>query len=40
MAGRLFGAESLPEAVLAYCRLDPQEQIAAKFESTCKTFNT
>ena len=32
MACRLFGAEQLPEPMLAYCQLDSWEQVSVKFE--------
>ena len=34
MACRLFGAKPLPEPMLTFCQLDPQEQTSVKFEST------
>ena len=33
MASRLFGAKPLPEPMVAFCQLDPWEQISVKFES-------
>ena len=40
MACRLFGARPLPEPLLMYCQLDPQEQRknSEKFKSKYKTF--
>ena len=38
MACRLSGAKPLPEPMLTYCQLDPQEQTSVKFESKYKTF--
>ena len=32
MACRLLGAKPLPELMLTYCQLDPQEQSSVKFE--------
>ena len=32
MACRLFGAKPLPEPMLAYCQLDPWEQIYVEIE--------
>ena len=40
MACRLFGAKPLLEPMLAYCQLDPWEQISVKFESKYKTFHS
>ena len=40
MACRLFGAEPLPEPVLAYCKWDPYEQISVKFESEFYHFDS
>ena len=40
MACRLFGAKSLPEPMLTYCQLDPQEQISVKFHSKYKIFHS
>ena len=39
MACRLFGAKPLPEPMLAYYQLYPQEQISVKFQSKYKTFH-
>ena len=39
MACRLFGAKPLPEPMLAYCQLDPQEQTSVKLESKYETFH-
>ena len=33
MACRLFGAKPLPEPMLTYCQMDPQEQMSMKSES-------
>ena len=38
MACRLFGAKSTPEPMLAYCKLDLEEQTSMNFESKYKTF--
>ena len=40
MACRLFSAQPLPEPILTYYQLDPQEQISVKFKSTHKTFHS
>ena len=32
MACRPFGATPLPEPMLSYCKLDPQEHISKKFD--------
>ena len=40
MACRLFGAKSLPELMLTYCQLDPEEQTSVKFKSKYKTFHS
>ena len=36
MACHLFGAKPLPEPMLAYCQLDPQEQTSVKFQPKYK----
>ena len=36
MACRLVGAKPLPDPMLTFCQLDPQEQTTVKFESKCK----
>ena len=38
MACRLFGTKPLPEPMLTYCQLDPEEQIAVKFYQNTKLF--
>ena len=38
MACRLFGAKSLSEPVLGYCRLDPKEQTSVKLQSKYGAF--
>ena len=38
MACRLFGAKPLPEPMLSYCQLDPQEQISVNFDSNYEHF--
>ena len=40
MACRLFGAHPLPEPMLAYCQLDPWEQILVKLESKYRSFHS
>ena len=40
MACRLFGAKPLPEPMLAYCQLDPWEQVSVKFESEFHNFHS
>ena len=39
-ACRLFGAQLLPEPMLAYCHLDSWEQISVKFELEIYHFNS
>ena len=38
MAGRMTGAKSLPESVLAYCQLDQWEQTSANLHQNSKIF--
>ena len=38
MACHLFGAKPLPDPILTYCLLEPQEQTLVKIKSKCKTF--
>ena len=38
MACCLSSAKSLPEPVLSFCQLDPQEQTSVTFNSKCKSF--
>ena len=38
MASRMFSTKPLSEPVLAYCELDPCEDISVKFESNTTTF--
>ena len=38
MTCRLFGTRALPEPMLTYCKLDPQEQTPVEFESKNKIF--
>ena len=40
MTCRLLGAKPLPALMLAYCQLDPWEQIPVKFESEFYHFNS
>ena len=40
MARRLFDANPLPEAMLAYYQLDSWEQISVQFESEFYHFNS
>ena len=40
MACRLFGANPLPEPMLAHCQMDPWEQISVKFESEFYHFHS
>ena len=40
MACRLSGAKPLPEPMLIYCQLDPQEQTSMKSESKYKIFRS
>ena len=38
MACHLFGAKPLPEPMLTYYQVDPEEQTSVKFESKYKVF--
>ena len=40
MACRLFGVKPLPEPMLAYCHVDPREQISVKFKSEFYHFHS
>ena len=40
MACRLFGAKPLPEPILTYCQLYPEEQTSVKFKSKYKAFHS
>ena len=39
MSWRLLSAQPLPEPMLAYCQLDPWEQISVKFETKFYNFH-